>query len=885
MAQEGTGWRGRGAPPVGRDAELRALTAAIAAVQEGRGGLLWTEGVAGAGTTTLLLAGARAAVAAGVPVTTDVAQAQHATGPVVLLADDLHAAPDDVLRTLLALADRLDALPVVLLAGGRAVAPAVAPAALAALREHPAAERLVLGPLPRRCTVQLVAHHLGAAPPELADALHDLARGVPGTVVALAAAVGTGGDSVVLADVAHGVLRDVARDRLAGLPPAAAAVLDAAALLGPDARAAELADLAGVDDAALPVVLSALEVADLVRRDGQTVTLVPEQLGDALRPAGSCAATVRSCRRAARLLAARAPERAGELLLTIPAAGCAWTARTLRRAAAAAAAHGRPEAAARHLERALTEPAPPDLRGTLALELARTRAALADPGAADDFRAALAFCPPGPARAPVLHELGRAEFYGGRFAVALEAFSDALAELGDGEDREAAELRASIALTVLLAERDIREDAIARIAAHVDADHEPRFPAERVMLTVLAAHRALRVLDRPGAVALAHRAWGAGALRLEDHPELVGHLLMAVFTFADQHPTALTLADDAVVRAEASGDGPALALASYTRAQTLLRMGRVAPGAEDAARAVALAGDGWFLPAARAVLAAARLEAGHPEDALALLDAGAAAGPPQSDAWTRVVFLEQCGDCALALGRAQEAVAAYRECGRLHDEVLEAPNPAKSLWRSGLARALAQLGDHDGAREQLAAQDALAQRWGAASPLGVTRCAQGALEGGAAGIALAREGVALLAGTPLRLKYAAGLLDLGVLLREHGDQVAAREPLREALDVAEDCGSRRLAEIARAELVAAGARPRRARTSGAQALTPSERRVAAMAAEGLTNREIAEALVVTVKAVRWHLGNAYRKLGIERRDEVAAALSADVGAAPETSRA
>ncbi len=77
----------------------------------------------------------------------------------------------------------------------------------------------------------------------------------------------------------------------------------------------------------------------------------------------------------------------------------------------------------------------------------------------------------------------------------------------------------------------------------------------------------------------------------------------------------------------------------------------------------------------------------------------------------------------------------------------------------------------------------------------------------------------------------------------------------------------------------AGARPRRELLTGVDALTASERRVAGMAAGGMTNREIAEALFVTLKTVEKHLANAYAKLGISRRAELSAAMAADRGSA------
>jgi DNA-binding CsgD family transcriptional regulator len=115
---------------------------------------------------------------------------------------------------------------------------------------------------------------------------------------------------------------------------------------------------------------------------------------------------------------------------------------------------------------------------------------------------------------------------------------------------------------------------------------------------------------------------------------------------------------------------------------------------------------------------------------------------------------------------------------------------------------------------------------------------------------------------------------LGVAERVAGPPSAGREPLRRALDIADRCGADGLANRAREELVVAGARPRRAQLSGTDALTPSEQRVAALAAEGRSNREIATELFVTVKTVEMHLRSAYRKLGVQSRTELPAALAA-----------
>ena len=122
--------------------------------------------------------------------------------------------------------------------------------------------------------------------------------------------------------------------------------------------------------------------------------------------------------------------------------------------------------------------------------------------------------------------------------------------------------------------------------------------------------------------------------------------------------------------------------------------------------------------------------------------------------------------------------------------------------------------------------------------------------------------------------HARALIDHGAALRRLGQRDAAQDQLRDGLDLADRWGARPLAERARQELRAAGARPRRARLRGVDALTASELRVAKMAASGMTNREIAQDLFVTLKAVEKHLSSVYGKLQIAARGDLDGALTA-----------
>ena len=140
-------------------------------------------------------------------------------------------------------------------------------------------------------------------------------------------------------------------------------------------------------------------------------------------------------------------------------------------------------------------------------------------------------------------------------------------------------------------------------------------------------------------------------------------------------------------------------------------------------------------------------------------------------------------------------------------------------------------------------------------------------------VAPLEEAVAVLDGTPARLVRAQALADLGAALRRGGQRADAREPLREALELARRCGAAGLARRVADELTATGERVRRYTPIGVESLTPSERRVAELAASGLTNRQIAQSLFVTVKTVETHLAAAYDKLGIGSRRQLPAALS------------
>jgi DNA-binding CsgD family transcriptional regulator len=194
-------------------------------------------------------------------------------------------------------------------------------------------------------------------------------------------------------------------------------------------------------------------------------------------------------------------------------------------------------------------------------------------------------------------------------------------------------------------------------------------------------------------------------------------------------------------------------------------------------------------------------------------------------------------------------------------------------WRSDAALAHLALGQSEPARRLADEELELARAFGAPRAIGVAKRAAGVIAGGDRGASLLREAIDEFERGDARLERARALADLGALLRRRNRRAEARGLLREALDAAHRAGAKALADQAETELRATGARPRRVVLTGLDSLTASERRIAELAAQGLTNREIAQTLFITARTVEGHLTSVFRKLRVDSRDKLPAVLS------------
>lgn len=198
-------------------------------------------------------------------------------------------------------------------------------------------------------------------------------------------------------------------------------------------------------------------------------------------------------------------------------------------------------------------------------------------------------------------------------------------------------------------------------------------------------------------------------------------------------------------------------------------------------------------------------------------------------------------------------------------------------WRAGAALAQLRNGDSRAAGELARRHVELAQRGGSPYAMAGALRALAVVDAGPDRVQHLLRARAVLADTVAERLAAQINTDLaGMLLISRAPD--AEERAVALLRSAEDHAGRQelwpLHGRVRRILDRLGEQPRKVETEAIAALTFSERRVAKMAAEGLTNRQIASELVVTVKAVEWHLSHVYRKLGISSRTRLAGTLGA-----------
>ncbi|MGH3196109.1 MAG: AAA family ATPase [Streptosporangiaceae bacterium] len=804
--------------------------------------------------------------------TADIAQ----QAPLLLAVDDLHWADQPSRRFVAHLAHRLEGLAVLLVLTVRE--PRSGTAQQKSLIAGLAAEASVItlrpAALSAAACAELVRGALGADPsPAFQDACRELTGGNPLLLRGLLASLTVEGVKGTDAEVPHlrrltpgSVSRSVLL-QLGRMPAAALAAARAVAVLGTAATAERAGRLACLDDDVSAEAIGALMAERFIEGE-RALRFVHPLVRSAVYSDLAPPVRQRWHKRAARMLDEEdaASAEVSVHLLAAPATGDAWLVDRLRQAAADARGRGAPYVAIRCLERALAEPPSAGVRGDVLLELGSAQTFHAPAAAAEHLAEALARSASWPRRGEIALALSQALGLCGRFADAVEVLQAALGASGDDRAPIAISLQAAL-LNVARWDLDTRP-IVWPILEQLQARAEDGEELDPQLHANLAIELGAAGVDRERAIRHA-RAAVLATPRLMSLTSIALPEAVTVLVFAGLSAEAWEGVHTWLRLAQQRGWPLASALAASAASLIALYDGDVQQTLAYGQQATT--GDDWISMMATAFMIPALIDRGAVEEGRALLAAGNLNGQ-LGPTWPYNVVRHARGCLHAAAGDHAAAVRDLLRAGELAEQ-WGVRNPALMPWRSDAALSLTALGDCCTARRLCAEEIELVRQWGADRGLGIALRAAGMAEGAGRGIDLLTEAVSVLRRSPARLELARALIDLGAARRRAGSRARAREFLREGLDLAHAMGGLALADRARRELVVAGGRPRRDATRGRDALTPSELRVAQLAAAGQTNRQIAQALFVTQRTVENHLTSTYGKLGISSRPELPAALA------------
>lgn len=805
--------------------------------------------------------------------------------PLMLAIDDLQWADPASLNFVLYLADRLAGLPIGLIVSWRAGEAGSNADRLSRL-EHIASGAVVRpAPLSRAAVQDLLSGQFGQLPePRFTEACLTATGGNPFLLHELAAGLHADGirpgEAAAVRIAALGP-RSIARAvtfRVQRLGTVADRLARATAILGDGTQLRHAAALAGVELA--ESAAAADQLAEIgVLEPGAPMRFVHPIVRAAIHD--DIPESERGVRHAeaARILMAQGAdlEEVCAHLLVCEPAGSAQAVGQLRTAARRALAHGAPHSAAVYLRRALAESPDAGIRATVLHELGRAELMVRDPAAAGHLSEALELTSDHSQRSVVALDLVHTMFVSGDWdggSAAAQAALDELADLDQEPDRpaqdEATRLQCWWAWGAAyeprrVAEFDHRLDELLAMAKGPG-------PGARLLAGLLVNVLAARGSSREQALELLDHAVDGGRLlaRVDSDSWYVTCALLGA-VWLDEAVRAEALAELLIATSTSRGSVVGVLDGLFVRSAARTRRGDLVGAETDIRTFVEIAyerGMGFTIPQALYWGADALIERAELGDVAAL--AHAIELPPSfARTLSGALMREIRGRLALARSDLRTARTELQAAAETH----LALNVNVSSWRSALAVAVA---GEDQVEALRLARGELENglRLGSRRLTGIGLRTLGMLEGAQTGLDRLHEAVRVLEGSGARLEHARALVELGAALRRANQRMVARGPLQQGLDLAYRCGADRLAQRATIELRATGARPRRAVLTGQEALTPSERRIAELAASGMSNAEIAQALFVTINTVEGHLRHAYRKLSIKSRNLLPDALQA-----------
>lgn len=795
--------------------------------------------------------------------------------PLLLAVDDLQWSDAASLRFLGYIARRLAGLPVIVVATVRTGETPADADALSELLLVPEAHVLRPQALSTTAIAQLAQDTMGGSPdPGFVLACREATGGVPFLLVELfksLATAGTATDTSGVATVTKLTSDTVAHAtllRLSRLSPEATAIAQCVAVLGRHAQVRSVAHLSTLPEHVVLRARDALVSADLMLA-GPPMTFAHPIVAASVYHAIPRGQRSLAHAAAARLLAddgADVEDVAAHLLIAEPGTA-ADALGTLRAAARVARTRGAPESAATYLERALLEPTA-EARPDVLHELAQARAVLRQPQAVLRFHDAIHASRDPAFRARVAVDLVETLMVARQWDAALHEIDAALTiPASDSETSACLEVFRAHVMAYDVRLVDGFEAARPRLAGIAGRDGR----AGRLMAALLAACAVARNEPADEVVALSTRALADGRLMAGADAEAWGPFAAGPLAWLGQGDVALAAAEQMRDAAQRRGSVYGFVRGTALHALALARAGDLRGAEADVRAAYDLGREGDAVYGLLLLLCwavDALLERPGLDDVARVFEVTDV--DPLDGTYLGAWFLETRGRLRLMRGERAAAAGDLQRCGRLMN-AFHTVNPMLSRWRSECALALPD-SERAQARQLVDEELALAEATGVAEPRAVARRTAGLVERGNTTIEHLRAALDKHEAGGSPVERARTLVALGAALRRVGRRQAAAQPLREGLDVAHSCGAERLAGRAEEELHALGLRPRRRALFGVDALTPSELRVAREAARGVTNRDIAQSLFVTLKTVESQLRSAYQKLGINGRSELAAAL-------------
>ncbi|WP_328522774.1 helix-turn-helix transcriptional regulator [Kribbella sp. NBC_00359] len=805
--------------------------------------------------------------------------------PLLIAADDLHWADLPSLRFLAYLSARIEGLPIVVVAATRSGS-ARAEHILSAIAENHETTVRTLRPLSLDAIGNLLREVLGYEPDRsFVYRCHELTRGNPLLLHELAKHVKNGGNREALGSLTaldDAPIPSVAKYvdlQLRRLSPQARQAMQALAVLGTEARPDQIAQVAHIR---VPVALdglNALQANELVAPAAPPGTfvishpLIRASVYDGISPLVRARMHTDAARMALR---AYDTEIAATHLLRVPPnlALDINAPEVLSAAAATCIARGAVEGAVAYLRRLLDEELGTE-RVKVLTQLGMMEAGIDAASARRHLSSALAG-----ERDP-----GRREMI--QLALVAVAFLDsgpgeclktALQYLADDTDQSIGTKRALQADAVLMSAMtpvDLGTKAYIDNLLTIPSDSSV---GGRMLDAAVGLLHAF-ACERPPAIARALNATGDHALLAEPGAEPLLAAAWSTLELCDA-PELLPRLDRSIETLRSGQAAGVLAAALCYRAIVTRDQGNLQEAIFDAYAAweiTVTSGSRTGAAFTANVLIRALVESGRFADAETILRRVKSLWPP-----SLLDYVYSDGESAILLARGgiDQALLRAMRTGE-SCSLVRLMNPVIVGWRGVAVYCLHRKGRVEEAREIARENTSHAEKWGTPRAIGVARRVAAIPESGDNQLALLAESASALETTPANLELSQSLFALGDAHRRAKHVTEARRDLQSALDLAGQCGALPLTERIIDTLRLLGVRAASARRTGPASLTPGERRVADLAASGLSNRDIAQSLYITVKTVEVHLSSTFRKLEIKSRKELPRVLE-DAGREPRS---